>query len=157
MHLAFSPASGIKIRFMRKLFMAVLLILSCVSYGQIPVDSLEIRRYVDSINILLDTWTKHDPVLSVETSGMTTILHQDGSRFIFDMSKLTNHEATGPENFHGVRLRPYDPRTRPAEQHFILFTDPAGSDGMIRFGKISREALDQIFDLFVSLRTLFLN
>ncbi len=141
---------------MRKFFMAILLTVSIVSYGQKPVDSLAIRQYVDSINILLKTWTHNDPVLTVETSGKTMILHRDGSRFVFNMGQLADRNYTEGEQFHGIELNRYDPRTRPAEQHFIYFNYPEKSGGFIRFGKIPGETLQQIYGLLVSLRKLFL-
>jgi hypothetical protein len=58
--------------------------------------------------------------------------------------------------FHGVELDIYDPRTRPAEQHFIYFRGLGGSGGLIRFEKIPEETLREIFVLCVGLRMLFL-
>jgi hypothetical protein len=131
------------------------LILTLASYAQRPVDSLEIRKYVDSINILVATWTTHDPELSVDVSGKSQILHKDGSRFIFNMLELKGADDQERGRYHGVNLRIYDPRTRPAEQHFIDFRG-TGSDGMIRFEKIPEAALREIYGLCVKLRRLFL-
>jgi hypothetical protein len=135
---------------MRKLLLPLLVFVSFSSNAQKPVDAAEIKKYVDSINTLVAKWTTHDPVLSVDTSGKSMILHKDGSRFVFDLSQMEESE------FHGIELNVYDPRTRPAEQHFIYFRGQGASGGLIRFEKIPEEMLRQIFGLCVELRRLFL-
>ena len=137
-------------RIMRKLLLPLLVFVSLSSYSQKTVDATEIKKYVDSINTLVAVWTTHDPVLSVETSGKSMILHKDGSRFVFDLSQMEEGE------FHGIELDIYDPRSRPAEQHFIYFRGLGASGGLIRFEKIPEERLREIFGLCVKLRRLFL-
>lgn len=135
---------------MRKLLLPLLVFASLSSSGQKAPDQAEIKRYVDSINTLVAVWTNHDPVLSVDTSGKSIIHHKDGSRFVFDFRQMEEGE------FHGIELDIYDPRSRPAEQHFIYFKGLGASGGLIRFEKIPEETLREIFGLCVELRKLFI-
>ena len=141
---------------MRSFYLSLLVLLSFSSKGQVPVDSLEIKNYVDSINSLVDTWTSHDPVLSVDVYGKSEILHKDGSRFLFDMRSLKGENIPEEGEFNGITMKVYDPRTRPAEQHFLCFTGSGASGGLIRFDHIPEKELRHIFELCVALRRLFL-
>ena len=140
---------------MRITCLSCFLMLTLASKAQGPVDSLQIRRHVDSINILVETWTTHDPVLTVDVSGRSEILHKDGSKFIFDMRDLNGENDLEEGQYHGITLKIYDPRSRPAEQHFIYFRG-TDSDGLIRFGKVPEDRLKEIYRLCVQLRKLFL-
>ena len=139
---------------MKTYILMVLLVFSQHLRSQQIISSLSINECVDSINILLQSYTDYKPVLYVQASGDAQIVYKDGGRFIFNLAELYDDEYAQGQQYKGIELQLYNPGAK-GQNNFIYFHTSGKGDAFIKFGRIPEDKLKIIYNRFIYLRKQF--